>query len=329
MPAIEHYNERLQRTLGDLASMDHQMRIDIVNSTLTKQKQMQTESKSMEDVYSTSVRALQGKIARQQELLTYRGTKAQLQELAHKYFNADETPVSSPIDHLAHRLAQFGELGIVSDFDNTMSWTPDNDERVYLIPNMPASIHLEEYLERNGREHFARGFVECTQETLRTHPVLFYEAGKHAITFRDGVISFFQDLARQGHKRTILSANFQPFIEGALSKTPLHHDTGLQIHAITHDDISSTDKATALQLIAAANPNCAQIFIGDGKSDMKAAEAYKKGAIAGIFALRGSGFDEELTRQHIPHLTYNDFNDIHRQLNQAKEKSLAFRQKVA
>src|SRR5260221_1806850 len=212
-----------------------------------------------------------------------------------------------------------------------MHYEKDNTERNYLMPNVPGSEVLEQHFLDYGRDNFARPFIENIQPYLKSHPELFHEGGRNAVVLRKGVVEFFTSLARKQTQRTILSANFKPFIEGGLYDTPLRYDKGLRIIAITHDDISSKDKDTALKLLAADNPNNAIIYIGDGASDMKAAIAFKHHAIAGIFAFKDSDFDRELSTQEppIPHLTYTDFNEIGIQLQQAQYLAQQLRHRAA
>jgi len=113
--------------LGDLELYSHQARIAAINATLDRH--LEARDGSLEQHYQTQEAVLRAGISRQQEKLRDRGVVHALQDIAMRYKLADTLPASSPLELLAHRLAQFDRTHIVSDFDCSMTWEKDNIER--------------------------------------------------------------------------------------------------------------------------------------------------------------------------------------------------------
>lgn len=295
---------------GELAQ--HQAVVSNLNALTIEH----VERRDRSGVYQMRIDALERRLGAQQALLFEPTTQLTLLEVAAKRgagtksFEAAQYESPTVMDFLAHRLAQFEGYGVISDFDLSMTHGVPH-ETVYLKPNVPGSVLLEELLAQQGRGAFNHGFVRYIQPHLRGRESRqrIHDAGRIAVDFRPGVFELFEDLREEGIPRTILSANFKPFVEGAISDTPLDRDPDLVIRAVTHDDTTSTDKHTVIQLIAAQDPRRATVYIGDGASDENADADI-------IFALEDSPYDQSLTRQGKPHLTYVTFHDVNVQLHE-------------
>ena len=310
---------------GDLSGIPHSQRIDILNAAFARMLDARRNEGGYDEVYQQRANELDNGINEQRSKLIEEDTKQNLLILADKFRPIHENTSLSPIEMLGECMAVTNTWGVVSDSDRSMTKTRRNTdntwgpEKEYLVPNVPASILFEEYLDKNGREQFTQGFVEIMQELLREYADVFEEAGRQATVYREGVVELFDELRIAERDRIILSANWESFILGGLSNTILSQDSGLRVIGITHNNITSKDKSTKLQLLAAENPNRSLIFIGDGASDMNALDAYNNHAIAGIFALKNSEFDLQLTAANIPHMVYDDYNDIRLQLQEAQK----------
>lgn len=278
-------------------------------------------------VYDTRAALLRQGIEAQQALLNSPHVQEALQNVASKVFTA-RAAAERPDDILPLTLASFDDFHFVTDRDGSMTEIKKT-EREYLIPHGPGSVPLEAYLDSNGRDRLPEGFVRHIQPLLRRRPDIFREAGQHAGKLRDGVVELFTWLKERGTPRTILSANWRELVHGGLVGTPLADDPDLTTVAIEHNDITSIDKPTKLQLFAADQPNHIIVYVGDGESDMRAGEAYARGVVGWIFALKDSPFDQRLTEQQIPHSTYENYHEIMLQLQDADSRAQELQEQAA
>jgi len=294
-----------QRTL---LRLPHPEALAHVNAYVQTRREQAAIDGSLEAFYTQQESHLLEGLARLQKSLTDSRTQRILHTLTQKYRDAEEhlPPHASMDDRAAARINKdhFPDgLHVVSDLDNTMT-----EGSHYLLQAIPASAIAEPLLAQKGREHFPRVFVETWQRALAQYPKLYARGGKESYApLRGGVDACFAYLKHIGAKRSILSANFEPFVKGVLSRIP-SVDRNVDVFAVKKDDIRSTDKGTYLQLLARQNPSRALIYIGDGASDLPSLEA--QSVVACYFALEGSVFAQELAKAHIPHFTYRDFHDI-------------------
>ncbi|HET9946598.1 MAG TPA: hypothetical protein VFQ63_00905 [Patescibacteria group bacterium] len=310
--------------LEQRSSAAHAAYITNINTALINHAQRRGELSSHRD----RAAALQQGIQMKRELLATSGVQSTLRRIAERITAARDIPFSAPEELLTQTLGEFDDFLFVSDRDGSMTHISES-EKEYLLPHGPGSVPLENHLDENGREELPIAFVRYIQPLLRRQPHLFAEAGKHAGVLRDGVIELFGWLKERKTPRAILSANWGELVRGGLVGTPLAEDTELKIHAVEHNDITSTDKATALQLLAAKHPEHVIVYVGDGLSDMKVVEAYNQGIIGWIFALKNSPFDRELTQKGIIHSPYTNYHQIRLELETAAQRAEARRKKAA
>lgn len=267
-------------------------------------------------------------IQEKQALLAHNETQQRLEGVTDKISKARALPYSTSEELFANTLAAFNDFLFISDRDGSMTQIVKS-EKEYLLPHGPGSVPLEYHLDTYGRESLPEAFAQYVQPLLRRHPEVFYNAGRHAGKLRDGVVELFTWLKKRGTPRRILSANWGELVRGGLAHTPLAHDDNLVIHAVEHNDMTATDKSTALQLVAADNPQNVIVYVGDGLSDMKVVDAYKKGVIGWIFAWKDSPFDRELTAHGIIHSTYTNYHEIQLELERADNHAQRLRQQAA
>ena len=308
------------RELGDLGGIPHGEVIGHVNDTHEHTLRRREElGVSLEQEEKREEQRLLGQMEDARKRLETRGAKHALQEVRSKIYTADLESVEahqvSAVDIVARRLSKFGMLDIASDMDNTIT---DMSKGDYLIGNIPASKFAEAHLAQHGRESFPTAFVRHWQPHLRSHPILFYNGGRNKdVVLRDGVDQFADHAQKRGWGFQVVSANFEPFVHGVLSKTRLQHVVS-KIHSIKADNINATDKETVLKAEAVANPNAGRVFIGDGSSDLEAVKA--NDYIIAYFALEGSSFARELAeaakRNPIVYFTYRTYTDIQNQLDE-------------
>lgn len=227
------------------------------------------------------------------------------EEIISRYERADEASHGTDmLTRVRERAKQFPDgPEVVTDMDGTL--TTLTDMHGHIIEKLPASFIAEQILTEEGRNAFARVFVSTWEPVLAHGPKIFKAAAK-GIEVRDGVDNYFVETRRAGIKTIVLSANFEPFVDGVLEQIP--NAEGTEVIAVRPGDLRATEKALVLEHMAKKNPNKPLIYIGDGTSDIKAIAA--SDMVACYLALEGSQFSAELTAQNIPHLTYRDFYDV-------------------
>lgn len=273
-------------------------------------------------VYDFRAAALRETIGAEHRRLETPDIQARLKEISDRVFDA-RAAADTPSEILPRTLQAFMQengdippIHFVTDRDGSLTHI-DTHEKEYMLPHGPGSDHVEAHLDRHGRTAFPDAMVRYIQPLLRRRPDIFREAGQHAGTLREGVVELFAWLKENGIPRTVLSANWGELVRGGYAGTPLANDTELTTIAVEHNDISSTDKATKLQLLAAEKPHVVTVYVGDGESDMRAGEAFVKGLVGWIFALKDSPFHHKLTQQGIPHSVYSDYHEIMLELKNA------------
>ncbi len=174
---------------------------------------------------------------------------------------------------------------------------------------IPGSALAEILLDKGGRERFTAVFTGMWREILRQHPQLFQQAGLLA-PLRDGVDAFFAN--RADAQTLILSANFQPVVQQIMSRIPSAH--GVPILGVTPDDLTATDKASMIKIIAAQNPDSAIIFAGDGSSDLCVFDdQITRGVLTAVFALNGKSLHRHAQKHpDVTTFAYDDFYDVNR-----------------
>lgn len=233
---------------------------------------------------------------------------------------ADAQTEGLPEEHrAAARLAKFDGIQIATDHDGTwtdlegkidigedISFVPENN---YLEDLIPTSTHAEYLLKKHTRVVFPFVYASLWRPYLRDElgEQLFRNAG-HYLPVKDGARALMDYFGAQNTKVTFVSHNFKPIIEGLLDQ--VGSQTPVDIRAITHDNLDTLDKSATLHALVKEEPTKPIIFMGDGETDFDIVEAYRKGIIAAIFALKEDGFDTMLTDHKIPHFTFRDLHDI-------------------
>lgn len=177
---------------------------------------------------------------------------------------------------------------------------------------------IESGNKQEGRDRIAEEMVVVWGPVYNARPDLFRQAGASA-TIREGVPELYSYTNEQGIKMTIVSANLEGVVLGAMGK--VEEAKGTRVIGMTPDSIASTDKVAVLTYLAKLDPSKALFFIGDGSSDI--CTIYKtdnpldpenpidpSDSIAIYFALEGSSFAEQLQAAGKIYFTYRTFNDI-------------------
>lgn len=306
-------------TLGDLGEHQHRDVIDLVNRKHEEALRRRTElGVSTEYEEQQEEQRLLDNMQRARDQLETRGARHRLRQVQAKIRAADQESIAfgkvSATDIVARRLSKFNKLSIASDMDNTIT---DMEQGDYLIGNIPASKFAEQHLAIHGRSSFPTAFVRHWQPYLRQHPILFYNGGRSEdVVLRKGVDQFADHAQKKGWDFQVVSANFEPFVHGVLSKTRLKNIVS-KIHAIKADNINATDKATVLKREVIENPNTGLVFVGDGSSDLESIDAHE--TTIAYFALEGSSFARDLAKaaqtKPIVYFTYKTYTDIQNQLD--------------
>lgn len=227
------------------------------------------------------------------------------EDIIARYERADEASRgTNMLTIVRERAKQFpGGPEVVTDMDGTL--TTLTDMHGHILEKLPASFIAEQILTEEGRDAFARVFVTTWEPVLAAGPKIF-KAAAEGVEVRDGVDNYFKETKKAGIKTVVLSANFEPFVDGVLDQIPSAE--GTEVIAVRPGDLRAIEKAAVLEHIAKKNPRKFLVYIGDGSSDIKAIAAAQMVAV--YLALEGSQFSDELTAQNIPHLTYGDFDDV-------------------
>lgn len=292
---IHRPNTQTYGLLGDLGPLSPAMRTAILNRTphVDQSPLMLTDTQQRHlDVLTQELRQLKLYIA---EPFHYpQGAST----LADTLRNADN-PYLPPSERIRQRLSAFsGTPRVGCDLDDTLS----KGSHHYIPTHLPGSDKAEPWLTALGRDEFARVFVTIWQPFLHQErgAAIYRENGKH-IPLRPGVPELFAYWQQRGIDRTILSANFDPFVHGVLEQ--IGEDAkGTEVFAVTKNSILSTQKGDMLRHLAQLDPTRPFIYIGDGSSDLPAIEA--NSVIAGYMALEGGAFAQQLRHANIPHLTF-------------------------
>lgn len=216
-------------------------------------------------------------------------------------------------EHLNLRLGK-KKLNLVLDSDGTLT----TNDRDYLKIS-PGNGVGDRLLDALGRDKFYDVFASTWRMPLQMYPSLFYTVGKERAKLRPGVTEFIKVANEKVIPLTILSANFEPLVQGILDQ--IEGSETASLLAVTPDSILSTEKGACLNQLALNNPDNAVIFIGDGSSDIPAIEAREN--IGWFFAPEGSKFAQELERQKVRHhSTFTDFYNIISQLNLVKNPAV-------
>lgn len=187
---------------------------------------------------------------------------------------------------------------------------------------IPGSEIAEPILTKE-RDNFANVFASTWYHVLNdpTGRRVLRESGRHA-PIREGANQLFGYLKSQDVSPTIVSANFEPFVKGGLEQ--IKYSEGTKMFAIRSNSLLSAEKGNILLHITQRNPNTAYVYVGDGKSDIPAAEA--RGIISCYYALEGSDFAEYLKQEGITHFTYRNLNDVALKLYETQQRANALRQ---
>jgi len=277
--------------LGDLADMDHDTAIAVINTALRRYHALH-EEELIEGVFPRAVieKAVQldGDITELRKTVIEAVQTPDAEKLKAKICLADEQSEGmSPKDRFLHRLSQFARIRIVTDFDGTLTEDPNS----YLM-RIPGSSIGEQMLVDHGRQSFAYAAALSWVHPLQKTPEAFRQVGKD-VTLRNGVKETLDEAKANPQVKdiTILSANFEPIVIGGLDQLESSAD-GVRVLAVTPDDIRSTDKGSILTLMALEDIDTAVFFLGDGSSDEAALAAH--GFIAGYGALENAGFAKQL-----------------------------------
>lgn len=240
---------------------------------------------------------------------------------------------STPLERAAARMAQFREeVTYVTDFDNTLSDAkkpipshPEHNPQKgdYLKHLVPLSEFAEDALSAD-RSNFTDVFVTYWQRFLRDpHAVAVARSNGQHIPMRNGVNTLFAGLTDIDAQKVVLSANFEPFVEGGLDQLDPEVLNNTELWAITENSIVATDKGTVIEHIAKSHPEAFTIFAGDGSSDKPAMDAKEVGL---FFALEGSSFAKELEEKGFVYLPYETGEDIINQLHEVRALAAQLRQ---
>jgi 2-hydroxy-3-keto-5-methylthiopentenyl-1-phosphate phosphatase len=229
-----------------------------------------------------------------------------------RYEQADRISGGESLDvRIARRLSQFPKgISVKTDVDGTLTKDPSD----YLEKLIPGSMVAEPLLARYSRTSFPAVFSSTWFGLLDKSPDVFFSAGTQ-VPLREGVPEFFEWATPEIASVSVVSANFEPFVEGVMSQIPKAETVNLR--AVNQWSVVVTDKGTLLTHLAKRSPDRAQFYIGDGTSDLEAITACE--FIACYFALEGSSFAKALDEASLPYYTYRDFYDVKAKLEQLLE----------
>lgn len=277
--------------LGDLADVDHDTAVAVIDSALRRYHALH-EEELIEGVFPSAViekaTQLDDDITKLRQTVIEAVQTPEAEMLKTKIQQADEESEGmSPKDRFWHRLSKFKNIRIVTDFDGTLTEDPNS----YLM-RIPGSSIGEQMLADHGRQSFAYAAALSWVHPLQKAPEAFRQVGKD-VKLRDGVKETLDEAKMNPQIKdiTVLSANFEPIVVGGLDQLTSSAD-GVRVLAITPDDIRSTDKGSILTLMALEDIDTAVVFLGDGSSDEAALAAH--GFIAGYGALENAGFARQL-----------------------------------
>lgn len=219
-------------------------------------------------------------------------------------------PHGNPFDFGLPVHVDYAEIPLFSDEDPLADVYKTHKGAESYLRFIPGSALAEVLLDKGGRERFTAVFTGMWREILRQHPQLFQQAGLLA-PLRDGVDAFFANHTADT-QMLVLSANFQPFVEQVMHRIPSARS--IPTLGVTPDDLTVTDKASLIKIIAAQNPDSAVIFVGDGSSDMCVYDDPEtRGVLAAVFALNGKSLHKHAQRHpDVITFAYDDFYDVGR-----------------
>lgn len=224
---------------------------------------------------------------------------------------ADTKGLHEPVDRAAMRVIMMGgKMLATTDLDGTLTEGDDH------IKRMPTQV-LEELLQSLGRE----GFLEASLATvhrIRDVATTMRTIGSQFVSMRPGVGNFITYVNKQLDARPIiLTANYMPFIQGALTNTP-EANGNVRVIGVTRQSLLSTHKGIVLQYLARTNPERAVFYCADGTTDEPATHAGDN--IAFFFALKGGGFEDLCKKHNLLYFPYTTFDDVTGYLQQIQSR---------
>ena len=235
-----------------------------------------------------------------------------------------DDPITVNLHRAAARLAQHRNILVVSDMDGTITegavvngvYTPGT-AYMNLIPGRLLADKLE-----------GQGFTKEEIMILAYYyPLTQYphimRAGAEHVRIRPGLEEFIEHLIGSGGCFEVLSANFQPFVDGVLDKINRRADIR-KVTSVRDDNISSIAKAQHLHIASAENPDSLLVFVCDGRSDIEALEAYD--VVGWWYALKDQVFHHALQEKDVIHFPYQTFHDITKNEKQIFDLSLDYRE---
>lgn len=240
---------------------------------------------------------------RQIELISSRYQKAQ--ELMQQ--SGDEYTMSNWIRTLTKVFP--GGVQFIFDMDLTLT------QEVFLN-HLPGSSLAEPYIKAYGREAFINMYVRFWEPALSNGRAasIFEKVGKRT-NERPGVHNFFKYAEKKGIPVQIVSANFEPVVNGFASKLPYRNLVG--VHSVKVGDVTVTDKSTRVVEIAASDADRAVLYGGDAASDEPAADQNARQVVGAYFPLKNASFEQILKNAQLPHEPFVDFFDILRTVQSA------------
>jgi 2-hydroxy-3-keto-5-methylthiopentenyl-1-phosphate phosphatase len=239
------------------------------------------------------------------------------QEVYAKFAGADDETIRR--ERVRARLATASADVFITDLDGTVTKSGNLE---FLMQHIPGSVYGEKLMQEEGRAEFPLAHARHWRPMLKHAPQAFHEAGSHVV-LREGTKETFAYLHLNGADVTVLSANFEPFVEGVMTQIPMSGE--VKIIAVTPNSILSTDKGTIIKHYAQEFNDKAVIFAGDGdsdipavgdKADLEEGNFLPSDVVACYFALEGGGFAKQLAEKGLPYLTYRKYGDIAVQLSE-------------
>ena len=233
---------------------------------------------------------------------------------------AEASGSSNPVDRAAMRVIMMGGRMLpTTDLDGTLT---QGDEH---IKRMPTQV-LEKLLQSLGRE----GFLEASLPTvhrIRDIVTTMRTIGAQYVSMRLGVGHFITYAKEHLDARPIIiTANYMPFIQGALANTP-EANGNVRVFGVTRQSTLSIHKDIILQYLARTNPNRAVFYCADGLTDESAIAAADD--VAFFFTLKDGGFERLCQEHHLLYFPYETFDDVTGYLQQIQNRIPALRSSIS
>lgn len=270
------------------------------------------EAETFKMAIEASMARLQDDIMSHKRIVLQEKARDNLRVIEKRIVTGDTIRDGNMMNRIMGRLSQFDGVRLIIDFDITA--TENDDYR----PLFPGSIQAHNYMAsvEEGRKAFPLVFAMYWQPILAQNPEAFAYVSRH-IKFRDGFGDFLKLLRKKHISRTVLSANFKPIVTSSL-QTLGDVAEGLNVVAVTPESIWATEKGWALNELCCGNSSLVPVALVDSMTDLPLLESVSKRHIAFFMTPEDSRIRPALEKEKTPFLTYRNFFDGIKQLQELK-----------